>query len=117
MNNPLFEFESDIKYVCYEEFVKLRDNLQTQIDDINHKKNVKVVKIKEVSPEIKAIQLHYEQNKTNQDVINNIRRNMNGLGYAINKNQNIPTSLLRMECLKLFNALSTEQKQQYFTIH
>jgi DNA-binding transcriptional regulator GbsR (MarR family) len=116
MNNPLFEFdiEADSKYVRQEEFTSFQESIQSQINEINNKIKPKVNKTKVVSPEIQAIQSHYEQNKTNQEIINNIRHKMTGIGYAINKTQNIPTSLIRMECLRLFNALTTEQRQQYF---
>jgi hypothetical protein len=129
MNNPLFDFEIEPnnKDICYkdlyEEFVSLRerieatcDNLQSQINEIAKKQgNKRVCKKKELSPEKLAIQLHFEENKNNQEVINNIHSNMENIGYIVTKNQSIPINILKMECMKLYNSLTIEQKQRYFS--
>ncbi len=121
MNNPLFDVDIDVEDVSdslINRIIELETKyiiLQSQIDDINNKSNNKrPYKKKDLTPDLQAIQSHYEQNKHNPKVISNIESNMIELGYSVNKQHKFPASLVKMECLKVFNMLSIEEKNKYY---
>jgi len=122
MNNPLFDVDIDVEDVSnslIDRIIELETKciiIQSQIDDItnNKKKNKRTYKKKELTPDFKAIETHYEENKNNPKFISNIERNLIELGYSVNKQHKFPTSLVRMECLKVFNKLSTEERNKYY---
>lgn len=77
----------------------------------NTKLSIKKHKKKEHTPEKKAIELHYEEHKKSKELRNIIKNNMKKAGYELDR---IPIKLLKIECLRLYNALTTEEKQKYF---
>ena len=124
MNNPLFDFDTDASVDTYndlyQEFVSLREKventhncLQSQIIEITNKTK-RVYNKKEVLPEEQAILLHYEENKDSMEVLNNIQTNLMKMGYEVYPHKGIPKFLRKLECLKQFNALTTEEKQKYY---
>lgn len=120
MDNPLYDLDND---VSYEDFVIITkqiahletkyNSLQSQMDQISTVINTskRVYRKKDLSPEEKAIQLHFEDTKNSPTVIDNIQKNMREIGYCIRK---VPTTLLKIECSKIFNALTEEEKQKYY---
>lgn len=120
MNNPLFDYESESYSDLYQEFVNLRERvettnnkLQSQINDITNKAK-RVYQKKELSPETQAIHMHYQEHKGNEEVISSIQTNMMTIGYTLYPISKMPKLLLHMECLKRFNALTKDEKQKYF---
>lgn len=94
---------------------QLETALMTTPENEEQNKTKKTYIKKEPTAEMKAIQLYYTSNKNNKDVLNNIKTKMIEMGYNVTTLKDIPTKLVKMECLKKFNSLSKEEQQTYFT--
>ena len=88
--------------------------MQTNNEHSDVPKSKRSYNKRELTPAMKAFQRYYHENKQNPQIIANVKDNLVKMGYKINAQKDIPTQLIRMECLKIFDTLTDASKELYY---